>query len=253
VDWKGVALPGFITYPKGTTSNGSAYWANILTDNGYVPAPIVQNVGGKNNNGAGAPGPRTNRNPYFCPAGEADLRDTLAGGNNQSLPASRLDGHADYGYRLPNGDGDSVDVWYGCNSGADSLSYNGIDSNHAGPPLHRYSDPPANGWITTSMIRHSADVVLFYDGILDSLFNKPTQSNPNRLSARHNRKTSTNMAFADGHAATFDTRSLPGGLGLDANNNPYGGAKMCTFYDPTYLQQNYPPPAPQWRLETLGD
>ena len=256
-DNKGATLPGFMYpivldgsgKPKADTTK-SEYWANILTDNGYIPAPIVQNLNGKNNNGTGAPGPRTGRNPYFCPAGEPDLRDTAAGGNTLTVPASRVDGHGDFGYRLPNFDFDSVDVWYGCNSGAENqMAY---DPSVGGPPLHRMT---ASGlmenWPTTTTIRHSAEMVLFYDGILDSLFNKVGSSNPNRLSARHNRKTATNLAFADGHAATFETKSLPGGNGLDASGKPIGATAMTAFYDPTYLQQNFPPPAPQWRLETI--
>jgi prepilin-type N-terminal cleavage/methylation domain-containing protein/prepilin-type processing-associated H-X9-DG protein len=257
-DYKGALLPGLVTF-----SSGSAYWANVLTDNGYIPAPIVPNLNGGNNNGAGAPGPQTSRNPYYCPSGEADLRDTQAGGNNQSIPASRIDGHADYGYRLPNQNGDSVDVWYGCNAGSDAASATAptipnstvpYDPTNGGPPMHRISYPPLTGWPTTSWCRHASEMVFFYDGILDSLFNKPNQSNPNRLSARHNRKTQTNTGFGDGHAATYRTADLPGGTGIDPNTGqPYStpGQTMCNFYTAAYLTANFPPPQPQWRIETV--
>jgi len=34
-------------------------------------------------------------------------------------------------------------------------------------------------------------------------------TNPMRVSARHNKRTQTNLLFADGHAATFLTSTLP--------------------------------------------
>ena len=57
-----------------------------------------------------------------------------------------------------------------------------------------------------------------YDGIFyDLTFTR------NRLNARHNGKKKTNLLFFDGHAATADTESLPGGLNAPANT--FTGAK----------------------------
>jgi prepilin-type processing-associated H-X9-DG protein len=37
---------------------------------------------------------------------------------------------------------------------------------------------------------------------------------PNRLNARHNKQTITNLLFFDGHAESVPTKSLPGGDGV---------------------------------------
>jgi len=49
------------------------------------------------------------------------------------------------------------------------------------------------------------EVVFLFDGIFMNI----NSTNPMRISARHNKFTQTNLLFADGHAGTFITSSLP--------------------------------------------
>ena len=66
-------------------------------------------------------------------------------------------------------------------------------------------------------------------------------TNANRLNARHNRATVTNLLFFDGHADSYPTAALPGGLG-DANpaGTTFGKANL---QDPKYAG------GPKWRLD----
>jgi prepilin-type processing-associated H-X9-DG protein len=87
------------------------------------------------------------------------------------------------------------------------------------------------------VVRRTADTVLFYDGLL---YNQMT-INANRISARHGRKTQTNLSFFDGHAETFFTKDLPGGMGVKDTT------ETKQVFSLSNLQQNYP--RPLWRLE----
>lgn len=59
-----------------------------------------------------------------------------------------------------------------------------------------------------SQIRRSSEMVFLFDGTFLNL-----QYEPDRIAARHNRNTYTNLLFFDGHATSAPTRSLPGGMG----------------------------------------
>jgi prepilin-type processing-associated H-X9-DG protein len=68
-----------------------------------------------------------------------------------------------------------------------------------------------------SRIPNSSEMVWLYDGIFYNL-----DFSANRINARHQNSTMTNLLFFDGHAATYGTGGLPGGIG-DANTpiNPF--------------------------------
>ena len=50
-------------------------------------------------------------------------------------------------------------------------------------------------------IKHSSDMVFLFDGVGINL----QTTNANRINARHNKQTATNILFFDGHAATYPT------------------------------------------------
>ena len=84
-----------------------------------------------------------------------------------------------------------------------------------------------------SQLHDSADLVLFFDGV-----NINCLSSPNRINARHNRQTVTNLAFADGHAESVPTNSL-------FATTPGGYSATSTDAALTNLLKNYP--WPHWR------
>ena len=75
--------------------------------------------------------------------------------------------------------------------------------------------------------------MLFYDGLVYHHLSV----NANRLSARHDGKTMTNLGFVDGHAESWRTADLPGGAGV-AQTADFSLANLNAKY-----------PYPKWRLE----
>jgi prepilin-type processing-associated H-X9-DG protein len=90
-----------------------------------------------------------------------------------------------------------------------------------------------------TQLRAPADLVLFFDGV-----NVNPLSYPDRINARHNRLTSTNLLFADGHGDTVDARRLfasnPGTYQV-TDDVPSSAASLSN------LQKNYP--WPHWRTD----
>jgi prepilin-type processing-associated H-X9-DG protein len=175
---------------------------------------------------------------------------------------SRDSGLNDLCYRNPQPtqnipDEPGVDCWYAINGQASSDLPATVGPPFRSVALKKSNDPTGPGtnphylWMTTSMVPHSADMVMLYDGLIYNMFTckapapggangGAVSGNANRLSARHYNKTKTNIVFMDGHAASFDTKSLPGGI------HP---ADKAADYQLDNLNQKYPPPAPQWRVD----
>lgn len=175
--------------PVGNSQKGgsSYWWCNIMVDDKYIPAPLDPGTG-----------PQT-RGVFYCPSGYADEPP-----NTNIMPASRTEETGAMRLRrLSTVSGVSVDVWYGIN-GEDPPATNPTTS---GTPCRRLQQP-ADRMTSMSMIKKAADTVLFFDGIL---YNHTTV-NANRVNARHGKQTQTNIGFFDGHAETFLTKDLPGGL-----------------------------------------
>jgi prepilin-type processing-associated H-X9-DG protein len=127
-----------------------------------------------------------------------------------------------------------VHTWYGIN---------GHSGGNTWIPCRRWPTDGRNPQTAVPLpkitdIRRSAETVFLFDGVS---FNMQTR-NANRLNARHNRRTQTNILFFDGHAATHNTKSLPGGLGNAGNDS---GPAQATFSLENL--QNYP--GIVWRLD----
>ena len=109
-------------------------------------------------------------------------------------------------------------------------------------PLATNSSAAAPVWdlsqlIKMSMVHRSSEMVMFYDG----QYFRYAAVNPSRITGRHNRKSVTNLVFYDGHAISYPTASLPGGLTPSSSSNPF---------NITNLSANYPAPQyPMWFME----
>ena len=129
-----------------------------------------------------------------------------------------------------------IDTWYGLNAtwgpNVSKSPFPGIALPDTTPT------PPAYSYRRVSSIPYPAEMVCMFDGIFYDL-----NFDANRLNARHNRQTMTNMLFFDGHAASYHTKELPGGDG-DANapggigNNAYNTAAGLNAW-----------PSPKWRID----
>jgi prepilin-type processing-associated H-X9-DG protein len=200
--------------PNAGTVNCNESWCNILVNGGYATA--VNSLG---------MAPQT-KGIFYCPGGGTDdgnLDPKVFSYPN--YPTSRTDQGGAQPIRYYSvSKANTVDCWYGVNS---DMS-NSKDWT-AGPPLRRVGEtnftlnPGSN-----DLIRRPSSMVMFFDGVFGHLAN----FNPNRLNARHGRETKTNIAFFDGHTATYQTASLPGGLkattadySLNNLKTKYGGAQ----------------------------
>ncbi len=172
-------------------------------------------------------------NVFHCPAGV--LEESRIAAISTGLPTNRRDAQGAMGYLhqsvAPRGlqPGLNVFSWYGINGSSDpnstSIAHRRVQRVAAG----------TRGKRKVTAVRSSSELVFIFDGIL-GLNHQST--NANRLNARHNGQKTTNVAFLDGHAESFPTKSLPGG---DGNANPAG-----TTFGLTNLR-NFA--YPKWRID----
>ena len=199
-------------------------WCNILVASGLLNAP--------NSNGVST---TVTKSVFYCPSGNPDLQaNTLA----DTAPLSRLDDTGAQAtryystYLMP---GYSVDVWYGIN-GCSGESQNNSDILYRVPG-------DGNPWTEMnemrklSQISQAAATVFIYDGI----YRHEMELNANRVNARHGGKTQTNIGFFDGHAETFHTADLPGGLPGDTSVP----ISVFTLVNLNAMPNHYP----RWRLD----
>ena len=178
--------------PCGTP--GGSWWCNILVDNGYATAP----------NGNNGKGPQAG-SIFACPSGNFDVFPPNLT-NNTTVPASRDDDRnsmcAQYTSEVT---GQVVDLWYGANA-TEHAATDPVNSAYTDHPVRRVA-ATTDAYQKLNVVKRPSEMVMFFDGIVYHL-----DVNPNRLSARHGRKTQTNLAFFDGHVVTYNTVELPGGM-----------------------------------------
>jgi prepilin-type N-terminal cleavage/methylation domain-containing protein/prepilin-type processing-associated H-X9-DG protein len=213
-----------------TSISAGDFWPTILVAFNYVTYPQANTA----ENAAAS-------TVFHCPSGIAEIAYNSGPADDQ--PASRADTNGARGmqctskYLQP---GLVVYCWYGMNAstGTDWVV-----------PAHRI---PADGTMTSGFVRgarfpkltqmkDSGDLVFLFDGV----YGNEQGVNANRVNARHNRLTATNLLFFDGHAETVPTERLPGGIG-DAGRTG-GPTTAAQTFAITNLQANYP--WPRWRTD----
>ena len=234
-DYQGAMLPAEIYAGISGQGGHTAWWWGILMDGGYLTGPLP--IPDASHTTAG---PMYNRSVFFCPSAAPDVQFGSVQ-NAATYPSSRIDAGGDKAVREQDINGDYYDCWYGVNAATDTTS--AYDCDTQGPPVHHHQQAETAGQTTTHQIhfnkmnsvRRSADMVWYFDGVYFNI----DGNGPCRVSARHNQKTKTNLAFFDGHAASYTTADLPGGLTPTSANNPFKIAN---------LKANYPSP-PFWLLD----
>jgi prepilin-type N-terminal cleavage/methylation domain-containing protein/prepilin-type processing-associated H-X9-DG protein len=213
VDFKGYSLPaGFLQMPN---SNGYDWenYATILVNFNYLKAMSATDINGS---------PSTN-SVFFCPNGMTDLVGTTyspPGPYNKPDPVTRTDATGARPWRTQShSSGIIIDTWYGIN--ADWSDPTSLATSKL--PLHFVPDTTTGSYAYVpklGSIPHSAEMVWLYDGTFFNVDYGPTGAN--RINARHDKFTKTNLLFFDGHAATYDTAGLPGGIGNACSpTNPF--------------------------------
>jgi prepilin-type processing-associated H-X9-DG protein/prepilin-type N-terminal cleavage/methylation domain-containing protein len=129
--------------------------------------------------------------------------------------------------------GGYVDMWYGANASTGISLGDPDDADGSNLPCSVVpggTGPIFNDYRLNklSRVRKPAELVFLFDG----MFMNHTNVNPNRVNARHNNRTVTNILFFDGHAEGIGNKSLP---------------KLATDYTLANLGAKYP--HPKWRMD----
>lgn len=208
------------TVPQQSDGNGvitAEVWYTILVCGGYINFPP-----------ATTDGPPSENHALRCPSAVVDFIGSSTISNGQPTSRNSQQGAMEVQYVSKKLDpGRVVYCSYGIN---------GTSGNQRYIPCRRY---PADSGQTfpakITEVRKSAEVAFIFDGL--AAVNLQTV-NANRLNARHGKRQQTNILFFDGHAETFWTKDLPGGLG-DANpaSTTFGLANLANYQ------------IPKWRLD----
>jgi prepilin-type N-terminal cleavage/methylation domain-containing protein/prepilin-type processing-associated H-X9-DG protein len=209
---------GFVL-PYGTPQT---YWAHMMVDLGYITAPAADST---------ATTPDAS-GVFFCPSGNQELLSPSLV-NSETVPSSRTDGRGSMGVALTASlTGVTYQVWYGMNAAQDGDVTKGAPTRR----VQKWGDPD-QAMIKVNMIKRPSEMVFFFDGLIYH----QAEVNGNRINARHGKQTQTNIAFFDGHAETFFTKDLPGGMGTKDK------ADTVATFSVANLNAKYP--RPLWRLE----
>jgi len=182
-----------------STKRDSETWATILVNFRFLTAPNVGNINGSVS---------TEPSVFRCPSGNEDFgfSDYSSGpaAAGTEIP-NRAHGLAQ---RPTRGQSDStgivVDTWYGMNA-----TYRRFTTEpHPGRRLPDHDKQTDFSLLKMAKVRDSSRMVMLYDGIWIN-----PHVDADRISARHNNNKYTNLLFYDGHAASYATAELPGGMG----------------------------------------
>jgi prepilin-type processing-associated H-X9-DG protein/prepilin-type N-terminal cleavage/methylation domain-containing protein len=195
-------------------------WPTILVTNKFLPYPNA--VAGATPEDGGV---------LRCPSGVPQFVASTSTSNG--LPESRTHAVGAMGLQHTSKffePGRIVYSWYGIN---------GSSAAHAYIPCKRWPpDGKTTGTLTRfNEIKKPSELVFLFDGLAINYH----AVNANRINARHKNRTATNILFFDGHAETFATRDLPGGIG----NAGVGSAAVATFSFDNLKKFRYP----LWRMD----
>ncbi len=221
---RGFTVPGYADY-SGTSGNGipldAENFATTLVNTGCITAPSAGSV---------SDGPNGRPSPFLCPSGLTDfVAIHLQAGVSAPFPKTRQSALAQQPWRVQStGTGIIIDSWYGVNAAR---------NNYKNFPFPCRRLPADNNRTNfelpkVSQIKRATDTVFLFDGTFLA-----TYYEADRIAARHNRLSYTNLLFFDGHAASVLTADLPGGLGPTKPSPVADLAELAKY------------PAQRWRLD----
>jgi prepilin-type N-terminal cleavage/methylation domain-containing protein/prepilin-type processing-associated H-X9-DG protein len=163
--------------------------------------------------GSGPTSPPAGPTVLRCPSGVEDFTSETYW--DKSRPDRRKSAEGAMGYLQLSAlfdPGRAIFCWYGING--TSSDDRTIPSRRWPPDSFRTNRAAAPVGPKITDIRRSSETVFLFDGISFNLHTRP-----NRLNARHNKQTVTNLLFFDGHADSYPTKDLPGGDGVATTND----------------------------------
>jgi len=187
-------------------------YATMFVNLRYLPAPEMTSM---------TEGISGQASVFRCPSGTDDyLWNSFSDPNyGAPAPADRRDMMGARPLRTKSkSSGMIIDTWYGVNG----VIHN-FDNAAMQAPVRRV--PNSDNLkdyrlLKLSQIRDSSRVPFLFDGIFQHLHH-----DGDRIHARHNGQKTTNIVFFDGHAASYDTASLPGGMG-PCSGDVFADAKL---------------------------
>jgi prepilin-type processing-associated H-X9-DG protein len=103
-----------------------------------------------------------------------------------------------------------LDVWYGINAATQQSATAGV-AGYKELPCRTVPQGTKDYRLSmNTVVRRSADMVILYDG----LWMNASIGTAFRINGRHANRRYTNILFFDGHAGTYDRKSLP----MDTND-----------------------------------
>lgn len=256
----GTVPPGHIRQQPDFGGRGEETWFTLLTVKGYVkgadqlqyrPPTEDESLAGANAwNSLDSAG----NTVFRCPSG-TDFHKEL-GANNLGDPGSKTNDMNSWFWRRQSllhagvsasrGSQPIVDSWYAFNGvlpprgqmrngrGQDVWPMRVFGHFRSAEGQFKKGQIVGGPWLKFSKIRKSGEMAMIFDGFWTHNWNT------NLISARHNKKRQTNFLFADGHAATVETKSLPdGGAG---NVQATSDLRSAT-------ELGNKAPFPKWRLD----
>ncbi|MCM8528113.1 MAG: type II secretion system GspH family protein [Lentisphaeraceae bacterium] len=169
-------------------------WANILGNEAYLNAPRVS----KFNSNVNVNDITTSGNVFYCPSGLTDQLSDHALSNHfdfvsfqdQQRPWRSGDSNSKFSQtQFPAG----YDVWYGV------VGSSSRDGGNWAYPTWR-DNTENDGWPKLNLVENTSAAAAYHDGTHHQHTHRGDKS---RISPRHNGGKFTNVAFYDGHAATF--------------------------------------------------
>lgn len=182
------------------------HWGSILVAGKYLPRPLP------------LPQSASDTTPpqmsvLYCTNGLSDF-DWVAAAQGL-LPTSRYDFTGAFGFRVNSQLAHAfIDTWYGINCTPSGCGYDGSSvatakSAHAFPVWRLPNDQNAADWSLPKWPKkHTSELVLIFDGYYLNL-GADTAGKQNRINARHNSRTATNILFFDGHVQTYNIKDIP--------------------------------------------
>ena len=209
INFRGYTVPNDYGDQTGATDAGGHIidetWFTLFVTQKLIDYPYTKDVNAP-------PGGGT---VLKCPSGlEEFVSNTYW---DKTKPDHRKSGDGAKGYLQVSklfDNGRAVFCWYGINGTSSGKTPDDLAVPSRRWPADGFT--PQNAPATAKMtdIRFPSQTVFLFDGVS---FN--VQTRPNRLNARHNKLTITNLLFFDGHADSYATKSLPGEDG-DATKVP---------------------------------
>jgi prepilin-type N-terminal cleavage/methylation domain-containing protein/prepilin-type processing-associated H-X9-DG protein len=221
---KGYTVPGYAdsTNTVNGTKADSENYATVLVAGQYISAPSVKNL---NDPVSG------DSSVFRCPSGNDEFLFNEFSDANGTAPSpnNRTDATADRPLRTKSqGSGLIIDTWYGINASINDANVKTpcvrVESKNTVVPL-------------MNQIKDATKMVFLFDGIFANI-----HYDGDRVSARHgtNKMRITNILFFDGHAESFPTKDLPGGLGPNASGTDVFAPSKLRVKNPSGLY---------WRLD----